>query len=137
MPSASTSAARRRLTRIGAAVSPQPSVEKFLSSTTAAARRAASAAAATNSEDPWTTPGHPGFDGRSGTQLFDLSGKVAFVTGSSTGLGVRRRRRARHSCAHAARLEPRRHSSLPPPPPWSWSTSLGLGLGLYPVCVLV
>ena len=36
---------------------------------------------------PWTTPGHPGFDGRTGTKLFDLTGKVAFVTGSSMGLG--------------------------------------------------
>ena len=31
--------------------------------------------------------GHPGFDGRTGVKLFDLTGKVAFVTGSSMGLG--------------------------------------------------
>jgi hypothetical protein len=66
---------------------PRPSVAEFLAPDRPAAHAQKSAAAAA-SDGPWTTPGHPGFDGRTGTQLFDLTGKVAFVTGSYMGLGM-------------------------------------------------
>ena len=81
--------ATRRLAHVAATLnSLRPSVAEFVASATDAAgppvQKSSAAAAAA---DPWTTPGHPGFGGRTGLKLFDLTGKVAFVTGSSMGLG--------------------------------------------------
>ena len=76
--------ATRRLAHVAATLnSLRPSVAEFVAAAPSVQKSSAAAAAA----DPWTTPGHPGFDGRTGVSLFDLTGKVAFVTGSSMGLG--------------------------------------------------
>lgn len=79
--------ATRRLAHVAATLnSLRPSVAEFVAATGAGSSVQKSSAAAATAE-PWTTPGHPGFDGRTGVKLFDLTGKVAFVTGSSMGLG--------------------------------------------------
>jgi hypothetical protein len=80
--------ATRRLAHVAATLnSLRPSVAEFVASATDAGPSVQKSSAAAAAADPWTTPGHPGFGGRTGLKLFDLTGKVAFVTGSSMGLG--------------------------------------------------
>ena len=94
-------AATRRLVHVASALEPEPSTAGFEPSIAGfltfagtpqppppPSAAGVAASAATASREPWKTPGHPGFDGRAGLQLFDLTGKVAFITGSSVGLGA-------------------------------------------------